>query len=257
MLAALLDLVIPPRCAGCDEPGSVACRACTAQLLRDPAPRPPDPPPPGLPECWSATAYDGAARRMILAFKEHGRTAVAPILGACLAQVTAAALTASAEWADRGPRPVVLVPVPSARAASWKRGHDPVRAVSRAAAAELRTLGLPVMSAPMLRQVRRVADQAGLSSTRRAANLSGAFDVVPGRTGLLATLGSRGVVVVLVDDIVTTGSTLAEAARAIRLAGVRVPLAVTVAATRRKDRQGRGRHAQGAGRRTMTESKDG
>ncbi|WP_055478009.1 phosphoribosyltransferase family protein [Sphaerimonospora mesophila] len=232
MLAALLDLVLPPCCAGCGKPGSAACHACTAELLRNPAARPPDPPPAGLPECWSATTYDGAARRMLLALKERGRTVVTPVLAAGLARVVTAALEARMEPVDR--RPLALVPVPSARAASRKRGHDPVRAVTEAAAAELRPLGQPVVSVPMLRQSRRVADQAGLSSARRAANLSEAFEVVPGRTGLLAALQRRGAVVVLVDDIVTTGSTLAEAARALRLAGAEVPLAVTVAATPRR-----------------------
>ncbi|WP_433499858.1 ComF family protein [Sphaerimonospora sp. CA-214678] len=234
MLAAFLDLVLPPRCAGCGEPGSAACRACTAELLRNPAARPPNPPPAGLPDCWSATTYDGAARRMLLALKERGRTVVAPVLAVCLARVVTAALEVRTEPPDRWSRPLALVPVPSARAASRKRGHDPVRAVAEAAAAELRLLGPPVVSVPMLRQSRRVADQAGLSSARRAANLSGAFEVAPGRTGLLAALQRRGAVVVLVDDIVTTGSTLAEAARALRLAGAEVPLAVTVAATPRR-----------------------
>lgn len=258
MLAALLDLVLPPRCAGCGEPGSAVCRACTAELLREPAPRPPDPRPPGLPECWSATVYDGAARRIILACKEQGRTALIPALGAGLAEVVAAALEA---WARRGrwdgaqtrlPQsgrmararwgrgPIVLVPVPSAPAASRKRGHDPVRAIAAAAAERLRGLGLPIVSVPLLRQARRVADQAGLSSSRRAANLAGAFEAVPRRTGLLAEVRKRRAVVVLVDDIVTTGSTLAEAARALQLTGAEVPLAVTVAATRRRAATRRG-----------------
>ncbi|MBX6168004.1 MAG: ComF family protein, partial [Thermobispora bispora] len=78
MLAALLDLLLPPRCAGCGAPGAPACPGCTA-LLRAPAPRPPEPAPPGLPECWSAARYAGPARRMILAYKERGRTALAPV----------------------------------------------------------------------------------------------------------------------------------------------------------------------------------
>ncbi|HEY9524705.1 MAG TPA: phosphoribosyltransferase family protein, partial [Thermopolyspora sp.] len=70
-----------------------------------------------------------------------------------------------------------------------------------------------------------VADQAGLSSPQRAANLVGAFGT---------TSRVPGAVCVLVDDIVTTGATLVEAARALRAAGAVVPLAVTIAATRRR-----------------------
>ncbi|MFF4775638.1 ComF family protein [Microtetraspora fusca] len=269
MLAALLDLVLPPRCAGCGEPGALVCPLCLEEVLREPAPRPPDPAPPGLPECWSATRYDGAARRVLLAYKERGRTALAPLLSAVLAEVAESALAAHA-WrpsvdmgrvgAERGgpagrsaaaargalPGQIALVPVPSARAASRRRGHDPVGVITSGAAKLLRRRGLPVAAAPMLRQGRRVADQAGLSSTQRAANLRGAFVVVPGRTGTARPSGGRVGAVLLVDDIVTTGATLAEAARAVREAGAEVPLAITVAATprtRARDRNPAARHA--------------
>jgi predicted amidophosphoribosyltransferase len=253
VLAALLDLILPSRCAGCGEPGSVACRACSAALLRDPAPRSPRPAPDGLPECWSATIYDGAPRRMILACKERGRTALVPILGRCLAEVALAAL-------DGRTGPVALVPIPSARAASRGRGHDPVRAAAAVAAAELTRQGRAVTLAPVLCQARRVADQAGLSSTQRAANLSGAFRVLSGPNVLSwPPHGHRGAaasgrpvrsslgapVVVLVDDIVTTGTTLAEGARALRAAGADVPLAITVAATSRRSATRRIRRING------------
>ncbi|XVQ87536.1 ComF family protein [Microbispora siamensis] len=231
MPPALLDLILPPRCAGCGAPGAPACPSCTAELLREPAPRPPDPPPPGLPDCWSATAYDGAARRMILACKERGRTALVPVLAASVS----ACVTA---WAAGGGahREVWLVPVPSARAASRRRGHEPVRAVAAAAARELCRRGRPAALAPLLRQGRRVADQAGLGSAERAVNLSGAFEAVPGPLARLRPSGRapEAVAVVLVDDVVTTGTTLAEAARALRAAGAEPSAAVTIAATRRR-----------------------
>ncbi|GAA0404383.1 amidophosphoribosyltransferase [Microbispora corallina] len=298
MLAAMLDLVLPPRCAGCGEPGSVTCRVCATGLSRDPEPRPPHPPPDGLPECWSGTTYEGAARRVILAYKERGRTSLAPFLGACLAATALAALrspggpsgpgvpvAAGIAGAIGGARrpgpiagpalrplepsgpvaragsfgpvvpfraagPVVLVPVPSARAATRRRGHDPVRALATVAARELSGRGVPAVAVPLLRQARRVADQAGLSAAQRAANLSGAFQAAPGVAALHAppharaeaAVGGRGgePVVVLVDDVVTTGTTLAEAARAITAAGVPVPLAITVAATPRRAATRRG-----------------
>lgn len=243
MPSALLDLILPPRCAGCGAPGALACPSCRAELLREPAPRPPDPPPPGLPDCWSATAYDGAARRMILACKERGRTALVPVLAASVsACVTAWAASRVAARADTGAggggasRGVWLVPVPSARAASRRRGHDPVRAVAAAAARELCRRGRPAALAPLLRQGRRVADQAGLGSAERAVNLSGAFQVVPGAAARPRPSdgGLEAADVVLVDDIVTTGTTLAEAARALRAAGAEPSAAVTIAATRRR-----------------------
>ncbi|WP_214107614.1 ComF family protein [Acrocarpospora catenulata] len=219
MLAALLDLLLPPRCAGCGRPGVLVCPSCTARLRGVPSPRLPEHPPPGLPEVWSGAAYAGVARRLLLAHKEHGRTALAPALGACLAATLRAALT---------PRsPVLLVPVPSSGAALRRRGHDPVRRMAAAAVRDL--AGWPVVLAPVVRQRRRVADQAGLSAPERAANLAGAY--------VLAGEPPRPAVAVLVDDVVTTGATLAAAAAALRAAGVAVPLAITVAATA-KERSG-------------------
>ncbi|MET9018877.1 phosphoribosyltransferase family protein [Actinopolymorpha sp. NPDC004070] len=76
---------------------------------------------------------------------------------------------------------------------------------------------------------RRVADQAGLDARARRANLAGAF-VVRVRSRDLLT----GRAVLLVDDVLTTGATLAEAARVLRVAGVNVRAAAVVAATRRR-----------------------
>jgi predicted amidophosphoribosyltransferase len=157
---------------------------------------------------------------MILAYKERGRTVLARPLAACLAGVVEAALAGAP-----GAVAAALVPVPSARAARRARGHDPVGVIAALAVRDLAARGWPVTYAPVLAQRRRVADQAGLSSAQRAANLSGAFRVAS---------RVRWAVCVLVDDVVTTGATLAEAARALGAAGAAVPLAVTVAATRRR-----------------------
>jgi predicted amidophosphoribosyltransferase len=220
MLSALLDLVLPQRCAGCGACAGPLCAACAAELRGAPAFRPPSPPPPGLPPCWSAAPYGGAIRRVLLAYKERGRTALAAPLARSLAGAVAAALPVPPAGV-----PVLLVPVPGTRAARRRRGHDPVARLAALAAAALRECGRRVVAAPVLTPVRQVADQAALSSTRRAANLRGA---------LSASGAAGGALCVPVDDILTTGATLAEAARALRAAGARVPLAVTVAATRRR-----------------------
>ncbi|WP_406338527.1 ComF family protein [Streptomyces sp. NBC_00649] len=113
--------------------------------------------------------------------------------------------------------PLLLVPVPSARKAVRARGHDPSRRIAYAAAAELRRAGVPARVLAALRQKRAVADQAGLDSRQRLANLAGALEVPAGARALLAS-GGR---IVLVDDVMTTGASLAEAARAIHAAVVR------------------------------------
>jgi predicted amidophosphoribosyltransferase len=190
----------------------------------------PVPSPPGLPECWSAAEYTGAARRAIIAYKERGRTALAHPLAGALALTIATAV---------GERPVTLVPVPSARSALRRRGHDPVTRLADLAAGYLRAAGWPVSVEKILTQRRRIADQAGLSALQRAANLSWAFTVAPGRNVSLSDHRGASGPIVLVDDIVTTGATLVEAARALRETGVPVPLAATVAATRRRDQNKR------------------
>ncbi|GII61415.1 hypothetical protein Skr01_15000 [Sphaerisporangium krabiense] len=217
-LSHLLDLILPPRCAGCGRTGAVLCAACLGAMRARPFARPPAPG--GPPECWAAAVYEGAARRAILAYKERGRTALRPALAACLLAAIRAAGPPAA--------PFLLVPVPSARGALRRRGHDPVAGLAALAARGLRGRGRAAACAPVLGHRRRVRDQAGLSAPERARNVAGAFQVAPAAAGRL-----RGRTAVLVDDVATTGATLAEAAAALRAAGAEVPLAVVVAAPRR------------------------
>ena len=208
MLADLLDLVLPRDCAGCGEPGRLLCPGCARALDRAPFVHRPTPAPEGLPCLTATTAYDGVVRELLLAHKEHGRTGLAAPLALALARAAAV----------HGPG-VVLVPVPSAPAAVRARGHDHARRVAVAAA---RRLGEPC--AALLRQARPVGDQAGRTAADRTANLAGA---------LVARRPLRGVDVLVVDDLVTTGATLAEAARALAAAGARVRGAAVVSATAR------------------------
>ncbi|MCO5969166.1 ComF family protein [Actinoallomurus soli] len=217
LLGAALDLMLPQQCAGCGRTGGLLCSACAALLGGPARVRPPRPTPPGLPRPWAVAAYTGAVREMILAHKEHGRTGLARPLGSCLATAVLAA-------AGDAACPVLLVPVPSSRASVRRRGHDPTLRIALAAAREAVRSGAAVSVARALAHRRRVADQAGLSAADRSANLAGALEV---RGDV------RGALVVVVDDVITTGATLAEAARALRSGGARVRAAAVVAATRR------------------------
>ncbi|WP_219499610.1 ComF family protein [Nonomuraea ceibae] len=218
-----LDLVLPRPCLGCGAAGARLCEGCLGRLA-DPARRTPDPVPAGLPACWSAGPYTGALRTALVACKERGEASLGAALADLLAFTALTALTASGDAA------VTVVPVPSARRAIKGRGHDVVGALAAPVVRQLRAHGVAATLWPGLGQVRRVADQAGLSSTERAANLAASL-------GVRRAAGTPPAApVLLVDDIVTTGATLAEAARALRAAGLRVPLAVTVGATRRSTR---------------------
>ncbi|GAA3944176.1 ComF family protein [Streptomyces gulbargensis] len=215
-------LVLPAACEGCGRPRTVLCPACGAALLGADAgtaggtgavaaagPRRvrPSPEPPGLPKVHAAAPYAGPVRALLLAHKERGALGLAAPLGAALA---AAVEAAAGPVEGVRPAPLLLVPVPSSRRSVRARGHDPTLRIARAAAARLRCTGRPARVVPVLRQRRRVADQAGLGARGRRANLSGALEVVPGGGRLLG--GGR---TVLVDDLMTTGASLAEAARAL------------------------------------------
>jgi len=168
----------------------------------------------------AAAVYEGSVRRVLVTYKERGVLRLAGPLGAAVARSVRAL-----QLAEAGETRTVLVPVPSSRTAVRARGHDPT---ARLAAAAARQLGPGASWGRALRQVRRVRDQAGLGAAARAANLAGAL-VADGRR--LPAAGRR---VVLVDDVLTTGATLAEAARALRTAGFDVLGAAVVAATTRR-----------------------
>ena len=221
LLAPLADLVLPRVCAGCGGPGEVVCPRC-ARWLTHPHLARPRRHPEGFPPTVAAGPYAGPVKPVVLAFKEHGRAELAGPLGAALAL----AVVGVCQAARDGPGPLLLVPVPSSRAALRERGRDHVGELTVAAVRELRGSGLDARRARLLARRGRVADSAGLTAADRRANLAGTF--VPRR--------GPGVppdaLVVLVDDVVTSGATLCEAAAALPVApATGTVLAAVVAAT--------------------------
>jgi predicted amidophosphoribosyltransferase len=161
-------------------------------------------------------------RELLLGFKERGVAGLAETLAAPLAAaVRAASLTNGG--------PVALVPVPSTRASVRRRGDDVVALLARRTARALRRDGIDSRAVPALVHRRLIADSAGLSAAQRAVNLREAFYLPPRLAAVL-----RPHVVVLIDDLVTTGSTLCEATRALASGQVTVAGAAAVAATRRR-----------------------
>jgi predicted amidophosphoribosyltransferase len=205
MLSALLDLVLPRRCVACGGPGSAFCAACrpTDVVEVDVG---------GLP-VLAAGEYGGRLRSAILSYKEHSRL---DLLGP-LAQLLVGPVTALSEEFGAA---VVLVPVPSSARASRDRGGDHLLRLSRQVS---RLSGLPTVSA--LRLGRAVQDSAGLGIEERWHNLDQA---------MCADGPSTPAAAILLDDIVTTGATLAESARALQQAGWQVAAATVLGATPRR-----------------------
>lgn len=224
------DLVLGAACLGCGHPGRALCRSCRAALPLAATVRWPTPPPEGLVPPYAVGDYDGVLRALVLAHKERRVLPLARPLGGLLAASVAQAL-ADARVAGG----VVLVPVPSRPRAVRQRGHDPTRAMVRAAAAALRGQH-DVTTAPLLRVRPGVVDQAGLDAGARAANLAGSMAVSGDAVRRLGRRRPRAHVVVC-DDVLTTGATLREAQRALESVGLPVLAAATVAATARKVRR--------------------
>ncbi|MCL2552159.1 MAG: ComF family protein [Actinomycetia bacterium] len=216
----ITGLVLPVDCAGCGRPRTELCERCQGLLGGAASARRvrPAPEPPGLPPVWAAGRYGDEVRAVVLAHKERGALGLAGPLGAALAGAV------RRMGADG---PLLLVPVPSARRAVAQRGHDATARMTRVAARELRRQGVPARAAGALRLLRPVADQTALGGAGRLVNLSGAMAVAGGSGRLL-----RAAPVVLVDDLMTTGSSLTVAARAVSVAGGRVAGAAVVAGPR-------------------------
>lgn len=226
----VLDLLAGSTCVGCSRPGRALCPACRAGLPVEPVRVWPHPCPPGLAPAYAAGEYAGLLRGLVLGLKEQHRLALVRPLGLLLATAVTGLLPPAA--VPRAPVPVVLIPVPSRPGAARRRGHEPTRDLCRRAAAVLRRQGLPATTTGLLR-VARVADQRELTATARAANLDRAMRIDGPSLGRLARRHPHAVVV-LCDDVLTTGSTAREAQRALAACGVEIAGIAVVAATRRR-----------------------
>ena len=209
-LLAAAAVASPVDCVGCAAADVELCSACRSRLAPSPVLTSL---PSGVPVA-AGLRYEGVVRDVVLAVKQGGRTRLAGALAPALAEALALVLVLD-DRSDGAPDAlgVLAVPVPPSAAGSRRRGWDPVRLLAARADVALHP-GLL-----------RVPGAGGAQKGRDRGARSRAA-----RGGLLARRSVRGHRVVVVDDVVTTGSTVAEAARVLRLAGADVVGVACVAA---------------------------
>lgn len=238
---ALLDLLLPPPrvCAGCAQPlrtgEEVICRRCreAISLVAEPTcarcGRPLSHPgfcrhcqeeERAFVRAWSAAVYRGPLRECLHSFKYGRETWLAPYLGELLAARLKSAAGVPAE--------PLLVPVPLDARRLQERGFNQAELLARELA---RRCGwLPPRG--LLRRTRATRPQSDLTAEERAANVEGAF---------AAETEVRGKVILLIDDIFTTGATAEAASRALLAAGARAVYVATVAVASSHPRPREGR----------------
>lgn len=208
-LNKLLALLYPPKCPFCShllEEGELLCPECQVKLpwlSGASAERRVE-----LTEgCVSVLEYDKRVKRAVHGFKFHGKSARSGVFGLLIAQCVR----------DRGLTADLVSWPPLSKRRLRKRGYDQAQLLAEKVGKEL---GLPV--ARTLEKEHRPA-QSGLGGeAQRRANVLGAYTAVNAEA-------FRGKRVLLIDDVTTTGSTLSECAKTLRLAGVEAVVCTTLA----------------------------
>ena len=213
-----LDAALPANCVGCGAEGAPICVRCEAALdarLTRPAGvpigLPGELPEPLLQLEWCA-AFNGVTRDALHAIKYSGEQRLAEPLGRAVAR----------RWGAVGVGATLVTNVPVHADRAKQRGYDQAELIGRVVA---RHLDLPFIA--LLRRARATIAQFDLDRRDRARNVRGAFAVKAARERYVS-----GVWVLLVDDVVTTGATLAACAAALDAAGALGVSAVTVARER-------------------------
>ncbi len=207
-IGSLSELIFPVRCLGCSVLGIEICAACRASWSRHIYRSQ------GVVEgrhfpIYSAVRYSAVASKVILKSKEDALTVADNLIIASLGH----ALTYFQNEIGSG----FLVPIPSRVSAYRKRGRKYINKMIE---------GLGITPLDVLSHNRAVRDQSTLRAAARIKNLEGAlvvnFDAYP-----VTNRNAPGISVIIVDDLVTTGATLSEAARALRTGGFHVLGSVT------------------------------
>lgn len=201
LISEFSQLIFPIRCFGCNAIGLSICSKCRSEwhphyyLTRVSSLK-----------IHSAIPYSATARKILLAAKENGIKAADQLIIDSIIHVL--------HTRDLLSRHISLVPIPSSPTVKRRRGRSFMVDIAEQVAQQS-----SMSVSDCLHIVRPVKDQSGLHAGERVKNMEGALAIKPGRIPLAD--------LILVDDVVTTGATLREAARALTAAGCHVIGSVT------------------------------
>ena len=195
-----IEVLLPSRCVGCGAGGTYLCDACVGRARRA-APMSLHTGTHALDSVTAPLAYEGTARTAVHRLKYSGLRAIAP----SMARPMAEALSSAHAAAD------VVVPVPLHPGRLRQRGFNQALLLALHVGD---AVGLPVRDDLLLRLVAGAPQVDAGTIDERRANVAGAFGLAPGAD-------VAGLRVVLVDDVLTTGSTLDSAASALKRGGAR------------------------------------
>ena len=209
---SLAEIIFPSRCIGCSRLGISICSECRKQ--------------------WHPHFYQRAINFNGEIFPVFSAIQYSPIASRVLLSAKESQLKAADQLIVNGIvhplklfinryGPATLISIPSRKSANRKRGRNFLQEITAAVALEV---DLPYQSP--LTHIRKVRDQSQLNLVDRSENSSGAFSVAPDFMSQICA-GNTGPKIIVIDDLITTGATLAEAIRALRTAGFTVLGAVT------------------------------
>jgi ComF family protein len=232
--STLVKLVLPARCVLCSSVGMEnVCAGCAAKLMavgncciRCGRRRMTSYVSPDCGECHgqnigvkaarSMLLYNAAGRELLAEFKFNRREAAGAWIAGELRRFVAAG-----PWQAKAVQPEIVVPVPIHSLRLRERGFNQAAVLGAAVAKQLR-----IRQEQILRRVRQTPTQVGLSASQRRLNVRGAFDVAERHKAELA-----GRTILLVDDLMTTGTTLRACALQLKRSGAGAVFGLTAFST--------------------------